>query len=151
MYATATAPSMFAPRNASNTYHQIGIQTGVSNASAHQLTTMLFNGALDSIAQAKGAVINNQVELKCRAISKCIDIIDQGLRASLNLQDGGDLAKHLNDLYGYITMRLAKANLHNDLDALDECARLLTPVRDAWIAIAPTDASAVRAAMEIRA
>jgi flagellar protein FliS len=32
---------------------------------------------------------------------------------------------------------LTYANLHNDLDALDECARLMEPVRSAWAAIGP--------------
>lgn len=154
MYATATdsSASTFAPRNMSNAYRQIGIETSINGASAHQLTTMLLNGALDSITRARGAIINNQIEGKCAAISKAISIIDEGLKASLNIAEGGDLALRLNDLYAYITTRLTQANLRNDPDALEECVNLLTPIRDAWVAIAPTsDAPAASAAMRIQA
>ncbi|WP_290677903.1 flagellar export chaperone FliS [Aquabacterium sp.] len=135
----------------SSVYRQIDIETGVSGASSHQLITLLFNGALDSIAQAKGAMQARSIEAKCSAISKTVRIVDEGLKAGLDMRAGGELAQHLNDLYGYIVMRLTQANLRNDINALDECARLLTPIRDAWVTIAPADATVVRAAMEVHA
>ena len=51
------------------------------------------------------------------------------------MKDGGKLAADLSDLYRYLCMRLTQANLRNDEAALDECAALLTPLRDAWAAI----------------
>ena len=54
-----------------------------------------------------------------------------------NAQDGGELAVQLKALYGYVTLRLTQANLNNDVAALDECVRLIEPVRQAWIAIGP--------------
>lgn len=153
MYATATgsSASMFSSKHMSSVYRQIDIETGVSGASAHQLITLLFNGALDSIAQAKGAMQARNIEAKCLAISKSVRIVDEGLKAGLDLRAGGELAQHLNDLYGYIVMRLTQANLRNDLNALDECTKLLSPIRDAWVSIAPADATVVRAAMEVHA
>lgn len=153
MYATATgsSASMFSSRNMSSVYRQIDIETGVSGASSHQLITLLFNGALDCIAQAKGAMQARNIESKCHAINKSVRIVDEGLKAGLDLNAGGELAHNLHGLYSYITMRLTQANLRNDPDALDECTRLLTPIRDAWVAIAPADATVVRAAMEVHA
>jgi flagellar protein FliS len=142
---------MFSPKSMSSVYRQIDIETGVSGASAHQLITLLFNGALDCMAQAKGALIAKQIEAKCAAITKAVRIVDEGLKAGLDLRAGGELAQHLGDLYGYITMRLTQGNLRNDIKALDECVMLLTPIRDAWVAIAPADATVVRAAMEVHA
>lgn len=154
MYATATGStaSMFSQRSMSNTYRRIDVETGVNGASPHQLTTLLFNGAMDSITQARGAMTNQQIEAKCAAIGKAIRIVDEGLKGSLNLAEGGELAQRLNDLYTYIGTRLTQANLHNDPAALDECVTLLTQIRDAWVAIAPTsDAPATSAAMRIQA
>jgi flagellar secretion chaperone FliS len=153
MYATATgsSASMFGSRNMSSVYRQIDIETGVSGASAHQLITLLFNGAIDSISQAKGAMLARNIETKCAAISKAVRIVDEGLKSSLDLKAGGELAQQLNDLYAYIVTRLTLANLRNDPAALDECVKLIQPVRDAWIAIAPSDATVVRAAMEVQA
>ena len=59
------------------------------------------------------------------------------MRAPLNAEAGGELAAQLKALYGYVTLRLTQANLNNDVAALDECVRLIEPVRQAWIAIGP--------------
>lgn len=134
MYATLTASSanVFGPRTSGNMYRQIGIETGVSGATPHQLISMLLNGALESIARARGAIQAKDVEAKCKAICKAVQIIDEGLKACLDLQSGGELAANLNDLYAYVTTRLTHANLRSDDQALEECANLLSPLRDAW-------------------
>jgi flagellar secretion chaperone FliS len=135
---------MFAPaasRNASNTYRQVGAETAVSSASAHHLVVMLFDGFYDAVAQARGALLAGQIEVKGRAIGHAVRIVEEGLKAGLNLKDGGQLAAHLNSLYGYVALRLTEANLNNDAAALAECAQLLEPVRSAWQAIDPNGPS----------
>lgn len=153
MYATATGhfASMYGSKNLSNVYRRIDIETGVASSSAHQLITMLLNGALDAMSLGKGAMENGDVPAKCKAITQAVRIVDEGLKAGLNLKDGGELAANLSDLYGYITTRLTLGNLRNDVSAIEECQRLLTPIRDAWVAIAPSNAEVVRASMEVRA
>ncbi len=98
---------------------------------------MLFDGALEAIAQAKGAVAAGDVAAKGQAIGRAVAIVEEGLRAALDQKAGGKVARDLNDLYGYVTRRLTWANLKNDVAALEECVRLLKPVQDAWNAIAP--------------
>ena len=133
MFATAAirkAPSAF-----TNAYRQVGIQTSVEGASAHQLVLMLFDGFQDSVAQARGAIASGQIEAKGRAIGRAVRIVEEGLKAGLNLEAGGALAADLNALYAYIAVRLTVANLSNDVAVLEECSRLLAPVRSAWVAI----------------
>lgn len=140
MYATATgtSPSMYSNRNVTSAYRQVSVQTGINGANPHQLVAMLFNGFFEAIGQARAAMANNDIALKCEAIIKGVRIVDEGLKASLNLAEGGELAQQLYDLYGYVAMRLTHANLHNDPAALEECVHLLTPIREAWMAVAPT-------------
>ena len=132
MFATA------ATRSATSAYRQVGVETGVSTASAHQLVAMLLEGFFDAVAQARGALQAGRIEDKGRAIGRAVRIVEEGLRAGLNLRDGGEIATNLERLYGYVTRRLTEANLHNDAAALEECAQLIEPVRAAWQAIAPT-------------
>lgn len=47
------------------------------------------------------------------------------------------MAENLNNVYLYITARLTHANLRNDDAALQECVKLLTPIREAWVAMKP--------------
>lgn len=126
------------PRHlAGQLYNQIGVETRVSTASAHQLVAMLFDGYMEAVAQARGAMRSGNRQVKAQALSRAVRIIEEGLRAGLDLRAGGQLARDLNDLYTYLTQRLTLANVRDDESALDECQRLLTPLRDAWMAIAP--------------
>jgi flagellar protein FliS len=125
------------PNPFANAYRQVGNETAVAAATPHRLIEMLFDGCMDALAQARGALRNGQVEVKGRALSRAARIVDEGLRASLDLRDGGALAADLHALYGYLTMRLTAANLRNDEAAIEECQRLLSPLQEAWQAIGP--------------
>lgn len=118
-------------------YQQVGVESQLSGASPHHLVAMLFDGWMEAVAQARGALRQGDAEAKGRAIGRAVRIIDEGLRAGLDLRAGGTLAGDLNELYGYLTLRLTVANLRNDESALDECQRLMRPLQEAWAAIAP--------------
>jgi flagellar secretion chaperone FliS len=118
-------------------YSRVGVETGVADASPHKLVAMLFEGWFESIARAKAALAVRNTELKGREIGRAVRIVDEGLKASLDLGAGGTLAADLADLYAYVNVRLTQANLKNDAAALDECCRLMQPLRDAWSSIAP--------------
>jgi flagellar protein FliS len=152
MYATATqtAPSLYSSKSMSSVYKQIGVETAIVGTEPHRLITMLFDGALESIAQARGALAAKDIEAKCRHISKAVRIVEEGLRGGVDLRVGGELAQNLHALYGYIATRLTQANLRSDDAALEECVRLLTPLREAWLAIR-TDASAQTLKKEVMA
>ena len=90
-----------------------------------------------AIVNARKHMEAKDIEAKGAAISKAITIIDSGLRASLNLQAGGDVAQNMHALYGYMTERLQFAHLKNDPTVLKEVYVLLNDLRTAWDAIAP--------------
>jgi flagellar secretion chaperone FliS len=133
----AAVPSPFGRTAASaGAYRQIGVETGVSGASPHQLVSLLFDGCIDAIAQARGALRQGDVQAKGQAIGRAVRIVEEGLGAGLDLEAGGALAADLRALYAYVALRLTRANLHNDDAALAECQRLIEPVREAWSRIA---------------
>jgi flagellar protein FliS len=137
MYAASASPfSARSSQGFSNAYRSIGIETGIETASPHRLVAMLFDGAIEAIVQARGAMQAGQIEAKGRAIGRAARIVDEGLRGNLNTASGA-LAADLGNLYAYLTQRLTLANLRNDAAALDECQRLLEPLRQAWASIAP--------------
>lgn len=113
-------------------YQQVGVQA-VTGASPHMLIQMLLEGALERIAGAKGHMLRND-PAKGGFISRAIGILD-GLRESLNLEVGGDIAENLNQLYEYCQRRLLQANVANDAAILDEVASLLREIKTAWDAI----------------
>jgi flagellar secretion chaperone FliS len=131
MFAPAAYPAT--SKRQIGAYQQVHVTTGVDGASPHRLVSMLFEGLLQSFAQARGAIRSGDIETKCRAINRSVRIIEEGLKAGLNLQEGGRLAANLHDLYAYITLRLTHANLHNDEQAIEECTQLIEPVSRAWV------------------
>jgi flagellar protein FliS len=118
-------------------YARVGVETSVNSASAHKLIELLFNGFIESINLARGAMRNRQIEAKGKAIGRAARIVEEGLKAGLNMEAGGKLAEDLSGLYAYVAVRLTYANLRNDEAALDECVNLINPLREAWISIGP--------------
>ena len=125
-----------------NAYHSVGVESLANAADSHQLVVMLFNGARAAIAVARGHLQRKEVEAKGAAIGKAISIIDGGLKASLDLKVGGEMAQNLSDLYDYMGRRLFQANLKNDAKALDEVAQLLQQLGGAWESIGAKPAPA---------
>ncbi len=120
-----------------NAYNKVGMESSIFGADPHQLVAMLYQGALLEIAKAKDEVARNQTAAKGKSISRAIAIIGEGLNASLNKEVGGDLARNLSSLYDYMVVRLVDANLKKDIATLDEVARLLTELSEAWASISP--------------
>ncbi len=124
--------------SAINAYAKIGLESNVTAADPHKLISMLFQGALLAIANAKNNIMRNDIAAKGAAITKAIAIIGEGLNASLDKSIGGELAQNLSSLYDYMCMRLVTANIKNDLAILDEVARLLTELKEGWESIRPS-------------
>ena len=127
--------------SALSSYSDYGYNTEIEYADPHRLIQMLFEGALKRISFAKGAMQRKQIVEKGKFISQTIEIVG-GLRASLDSENGGDIATNLESLYEYINRRLVTANLKNSEEILDEVAGLLMDVKVAWDAInAPAPAA----------
>lgn len=124
-----------AAKHALQSYATVQRDVGVMGADSHQLILMLFDGAGVAVSNAKKQLAAGNIAGKCASIDKATMIINDGLRASLDLNAGGRLAKQLMDLYGYMCQRLLQANLRNEQAALDEVIKLLTDLRAAWASI----------------
>lgn len=112
-------------------YSQVGVTSGVEQASPHRLIQMLMEGAIEKVAKARGYMERKDIAKKGSHISWAISIID-GLRASLDKSNGGDIADNLDDLYDYMIRRLMRSNVENDPDLLDEVISLLRSIKSAW-------------------
>src|SRR5687768_16716089 len=118
-----------------NAYARVGLETGVFAATPHKLVLMLFEGARVSLSAALAHMKSGQFAARGEAISRAIAIITSGLQASLDITQGGELAQQLNALYEYMSRRLLEANLYNKLEYVEEVARLLGELSEAWEAI----------------
>jgi len=129
------------PQQAARAYARIGLETGVAAASPHAMILMLYDGALMSVHAAAQHMAAGRVAERGQAISRTISIIDGGLKASLDLARGGEIAGWLDQLYDYMNRRLLGASLRDDPSGLIEVEGLLRELRGAWAEIASKSTS----------
>ncbi|APC11217.1 MULTISPECIES: flagellar export chaperone FliS [Providencia] len=119
-------------RHAQQTYQQVDLESEITNATPYQLIQILFKGALSALKRGEIFMQQGKVAEKGKEISKAIDIIDTGLKQSLNYEAGGELAENLASLYEYMTMQLLRANLENNVAYVQEVYQLLSDIASAW-------------------
>ncbi|MBP2848801.1 flagellar export chaperone FliS [Dickeya oryzae] len=124
-------------KSASQAYAQVSVESAVMSATPHQLIVMLFDGTKSALVRARILLEQNDIVGKGNALSKAIDIISNGLKLGLDMENGGELAENLADLYDYMVRRLLHANINNDLQAIMEVEALLDNIADAWKQIGP--------------
>jgi len=130
------------PQRGVNAYAKVGLETNISSASPHKLIVMLYDGALVAVLKGLANMKAGNIAEKGKAISHAIAIIDNGLRASLDRDAGGQIAQSLDSLYDYMSRQLLLGNLENKPEKLEEVHRLLADLRGAWNTIGATPAVA---------
>lgn len=125
-------------------YRKVSVETGLEQANPHHLVDMLFEGLLSSVGAARVSLARGDIKSKCQHILNAVRILEEGLKCSLNLADGGELAVNLQRLYEYCVVRLTQANARNDDSALLEVIQVITPVAQGWKEIGPNRDAAQR-------
>ncbi len=114
--------------------YQAADNSAIAYADPHELILRLLNGAVERISQARGAIARGDTAAKAEMISKAVMIVG-GLEGCVNHQAGGELAENLSALYQYMSIRLAEANIHDDIAKLNEVTDLLLHIKSAWAQI----------------
>jgi flagellar secretion chaperone FliS len=122
------APNPAAPRAA---YQRAAVLT----ATQGQLIVMLYDGANRFLAQAALAMQERQIEVAHNRLRRAEMIISH-LQASLDYEQGGEIAPRLASIYVFCQRHLNQARLHADPNRVEQVRRLLGTLRDAWAQIA---------------
>ena len=133
---------MFAAyRTAASTYNQVQVESGVAGARPIDLVVMVYEGAIEALAKAAAQMRAGDIDAKNRTVTRAIRIIDEGLKAPLDLR-AGEIAANLAELYDYMTRRLLQGSARNDPRIIDEVRDLLLDLKAAWDEIAQRGAAA---------
>jgi flagellar protein FliS len=126
--------------------YEVYKDTQIQTADQGKLILMLYDGAIrflniaiDNMDFRKYDIVNNN-------IIKAQDIITE-LMLSLNMDQGGEIAKNLFNIYAYMKKRLLEGNIRKDPAILQEVVKHLTTLRSAWeeaIKKAPIKTAAVQ-------
>ena len=122
--------------NPVNEYLTTKNESALADATPHKLIEMLFDGALESIAKATGAITADNAMVLGESIGKAVSIIDS-LQAMLDADRGGEIAGNLGELYEYIGRRLLQVSKDRDPEILREVAGLVREIKSGWDAMPP--------------
>lgn len=120
---------MYGTAHAFQTYQQ----TRVATASGGQLIVLAYEGALKWIARARHELAQDKPNLEQahQAFVRAQDIIGE-LQGALRMEEGGEVASNLYQLYDFILDRLMQANLKKSDEGLEEVVTILRELLDAW-------------------
>lgn len=133
-------------------------ETRIKTASQGSLIIMLYDEGIKNISLAiegmpDGKVEAENIERIHQYILKAQDIITE-LMASLNMDEGGEIASNLLALYSFFNQQLFQANMQKDPKPLITVREMMEELREAWqhvvnSAAAATDAKPVTSGVNI--
>jgi flagellar secretion chaperone FliS len=131
--------------HARKSYQQVATQT----ASSGQLILMLYDGAIRFLETSLTG-FGKEDPVECiqtihNNINRAQDIIRE-LNISLNLQEGGELAVHLRQVYDYMDWRLQDSNIKKEEEGINDVIRRLVVLRNAWSSMLQNQTGDVNAA-----
>ena len=101
------------------------------SASPARLVAMLYDRASSLLTEAVNAIENNDIERRWRANQKATEVIGH-LWETLDMEQGGEIAANLSQLYGFMLKRLLAVDVENSAEAAREVIQLLEPLRRSW-------------------
>lgn len=120
-------------------------QTEAQSRTPLELVTMLYDGALRFLGQAREAIERRDIAARREALNRALAIISE-LQSTLNMELGGEVAAELDRLYEYANLRLLDAAMKNDVTPIDEVRRIFEILRDGWATVAASNGAPVEAA-----
>jgi flagellar protein FliS len=114
----------------------ISATTALDDITPYQVIHLLLDGALERVDQAISRLGEGDIDEAAILVQKTIGIVG-GLRDSLDMEAGGEIANNLDTLYEYIVARLdAISDNGEPIAVLDEVRKLLSEVHTGWVGIA---------------
>lgn len=112
-------------------YRKIDVKARVESASPGQLVVLLFEGLLTSLVEARGAILERDLEKKGQKISAAMSIV-LTLRESLDVTLDSDLPHNIDLLYDYIQRKMIEINQTMDVNSIDEIVELVVTLKSGW-------------------
>lgn len=112
-------------------------ETRIKTASQGSLILMLYDEAIKQIGNAlelmgtEGKIQAKNIEKVNNAIVKVQEIVTE-LMASLDLNNGGEIAGNLLSIYSFFNQQLLEANIKKDSKPLLDVKAMMEELRQAW-------------------
>lgn len=121
----------YARKNPMSSGHNAYKQNEVDTTSPGKLIVMLYEGAIRFLTTASENVDFKKYDFVNENVQKTHDIIDE-LISSLNMDEGGEVAKNLLSIYLYMKQQITDGNLKKDPKPFKEVIKMLNELKQAW-------------------
>lgn len=111
------------------------LENEVLTADPLKLVTILYQGALEAVREARKCLRQGDIVGRSRRVSKATGILNE-LALGLDHGKGGDVSRSLAELYDYLNRRLNEANFRQIEEPLIEVEKLIETLLDAWQGLA---------------
>ncbi len=116
--------------NYQNAYKKASVNTLDQN----KLIIMLYDGAIKNANFAVQYMDSGEIEKVHDSLIKTKNIVTE-LLATLNMDQGGEIAKNLKSLYSFMFSQLIEANMEKKSEPVLNVIDLLKELRGAWVQI----------------
>jgi len=111
----------------------------IRTASPARLVVLVFDCALANLLRARRAVQTSNIEERVSAVGKARDAIME-LLVTLNLEQGGQIARNLQSLYSFMLSELVDVARRPDGARLETLIKMVSELRSAFETIAADSA-----------
>lgn len=108
----------------------------LESAPKHRIVERLFERFARDVEEARTAIVAKNVVGKATAIDHALRIVSE-LEAALDHAAAPELCENLASLYAFVTRRLVDANTKLLVAALDDAARIMKHLDEAFRQAAP--------------
>ena len=122
---------------AAKMYAENNTHTSVFSADSGQIIILVYDRIFDHLKVAKLALENGQYAIE--PFTKAHDLIQQGLLACLDYENGGDVAQSLGAVYEWALREILNARLAKSAEKVQDVLDVLAPIYEAWLALAPKE------------
>ena len=122
---------------AANAYASTQVQTGVASSSPGHLIILVYERVFDHLKVGKLAL--EQGAYAIESFTKAHDLIQQGLLACLDFDEGGDISQSLAAVYEWSLREIIAARVGKSAEKIQGVIDVLTPLYEAWLELAPKD------------
>ncbi len=113
------------------------IETGVTGADSSELVILVYEHLFDHLKIGKNELEEGRYGIE--SFTKATELIQQGLLACLDYKQGADVAQNLGAIYEWALRELINARVNRSPEKVQEIIDVLTPLYEAWLALAPKE------------
>jgi flagellar protein FliS len=122
---------------AANAYASTQVQTGVASSSPGSLIILVYERVFDHLKMGKLAM--EQGDYAIESFTKAHDLIQQGLLACLDFQEGGEISQSLAAVYEWSLREIIAARTGKSPEKIQGVIDVLMPLYEAWLELAPKE------------